>query len=86
MKKLLLLMPFLFMVSCTEQSNARAFGGEVKIELPKGQKLLNATWKNNDLFYLTEPMDSNYTPKTKVFKESSSFGLMESDVVFIESE
>lgn len=43
-----------------------------------------ATWKEVDLFYLTEPMDSNYTPKTKIFREDSSWGVMESTVVFKE--
>lgn len=85
MKGLLLVLPLVFMVSCTEQSRARSFGGEVKIELPKNEKLLNATWKETDLFYLTEPMDSNYMPKTKKFRESSSFGVMETEVIFIES-
>ena len=70
--------------SCTEQHIARKYGGKLKIELPKGEKLMMATWKEANLFYLTEPMDSGYIPKNKVFRESSSFGVWESEITFVE--
>lgn len=70
--------------SCTEQNMARRYGGKLKIELPKGEKLIMATWKESNLFYLTEPMDSGYIPKKKVFRESSNFGVWESEITFIE--
>lgn len=54
------------------------------IDLPKGQKLMMATWKDNNLFYLTEPMDADYVPKTKTFQEVSSFGVMQATVNFKE--
>lgn len=76
------LLPTLF--SCTENQRARQFGGTITIELPLGEKLVMATWKETDLFYLTEPMDSNYVPKTKTFREDSSWGVMESTVIFKE--
>ena len=71
--------------SCTEQMMTREWGGEMTIELPKGQELMMATWKDDDLFYLTRPMSDDYIPVKKTFKESSSFGIMESTVYFIES-
>jgi len=55
------------------------------IELPPGQELMEFTWKDNDLFYLTRPMAPDYVPVTKTFKESSSLGVMESTVYFKES-
>lgn len=70
--------------SCTEQHMARRYGGSMKIKLPKGEKLIMATWKESNLFYLTEPMDSGYVPKEKVFRESSNFGVWESEITFIE--
>lgn len=70
--------------SCTEQHIARRYGGKLKIELPKGEKLMMATWKEANLFYLTEPMDSGYIPKKKVFRESSNLGVWESEITFIE--
>ena len=90
MKKILTLLVVVLVVfamsSCTEQSRAKDLGGETTIKLEPGQKLVEATWKGDgDLWYLTEPMDSDYIPKTKTFKESSSWGIMEGTVTFIET-
>ena len=73
-------------ISCTDSQIARKFGRTTEIRLEKGQKLLEATWKDNNLWYLTEPMDDDYTPKTKVFREDSNFGVLEGKVLFIESK
>lgn len=81
----LILAGTLIFLACTENSRARMYGGTVNIVLPKGQKLMEVTWKENNLWYLTEPMDSIYRPKTKVFREDSRFGMMEGTVIFIES-
>ncbi|MEE0041037.1 hypothetical protein [Catenibacterium sp.] len=78
------LLPTLF--SCTENERARQFGGTIIIELPVGEKLIMATWKDIDLFYLTEPMDSDYIPKVKTFREASNWGVMESTVIFKEKK
>lgn len=74
--------------SCTENTRSRVWGGKMTIELPKGQKLVEATWKGetNSLWYLTEPMDADYIPKTKVFQEDSRFGVLEGSVIFIEGK
>jgi len=70
--------------SCTQNQRARRFGGEMTVRLERGQKLLMATWKDDNLFYLTEPMEENYTPKKKTFQESSSYGILQTKVIFIE--
>lgn len=86
MKKLILIIiAFICMCSCTEQIRTRQFGGNMEIRLPAGQELMEATWKDDDLFYLTRPMSPDYVPVTKTFQESSSWGVMESTVYFIES-
>lgn len=70
--------------SC-EQQITRQFGGTTTINLEKGEKLVEVTWKGDgDLWYLVEDMDSDYIPKVKVFKESSTYGVLEGKVVFIE--
>lgn len=74
-----------FLLGCTEHGMARKFGGQMTVNLPKGQKLLEATWKESSLWYLTEPMDSDYEPKTKIFREDSRFGVWEGEITFIES-
>ena len=70
--------------SCTENKMARKFGGSTTIELPAGEKLIEATWKDDNLWYLTEPMESGYVPKTKIFREDSSWGVLKGEVKFVE--
>ena len=70
--------------SCTENLRARNYGGTTTIELDPGQKLIEVTWKETSIWYLTEPMEPGYEPKTKVFQEDSRFGVMEGKVIFHE--
>lgn len=86
MKKLLLtICTILALSACTEQQRARQFGGTTTIKVPKGEKVMMATWKGDHLFYMTEPMDSDYVPTVKTLHESSSWGVLESTTKFIES-
>ena len=85
MKKLFLLFALVAMCSCTQNQMARTYGGKMTIELPKGEKLINATWKEANLFYLTEPMEEGYIPRSKKFRESSNFGVWQSEITFVES-
>lgn len=86
MKKILFLFLCILFTSC-EQAITRNYGGNMVINLKPGEKLIEATWKNDaDLWYLVEPMDSDYVPKTKVFKESPMFGILSGSVTFIESK
>lgn len=88
MKKILFAIAFgivlLACCSCTENTRTRTWGGSSVIELDPGQKLINATWKEANVWYLTEPMEPGYEPKTKVFQEDSRFGVMEGKVIFHE--
>lgn len=70
--------------SC-DQALTRSMGGTTKVQLEPGEKLLEVTWKGDNIWYLVEPMDSNYIPKTKTFKESSKAGILEGKVIFIET-
>lgn len=63
--------------SCTRNQRARNWGGNADITLPEDQKLINVTWKENNLWYLTRPMRPYELPETYVFAEESSWGLME---------
>ena len=86
MKKLIvILLMFLCLTSC-DQSITRTIGGTTKIELESGERLVEVTWKGDDIWYLVEPMDSNYVPKTKTFKESSRVGILEGKVIFYEKK
>lgn len=70
--------------SCTENLRTRKYGGTTTVDLDPGQKLVEVTWKEASLWYLTEPMEPGYEPKTKVFQEDSRFGIMEGKVIFVE--
>ncbi len=85
---LIALMAFitLALFSCTKNQRARQFGGKTEIHLEAGKRLITATWKQDDLWYLTEPMPADYIPSTKTFYEDSSFGIYEGTVTFIESK
>lgn len=87
MKKLILLLFAIPLLISCDQWTAKNFGGTMTIKLEKGQKLMEATWKNgNGIWYLTEPMDSGYTPKTKVFTEKSLAGVLQGKVIFVEQK
>lgn len=75
---------FLALTSCQNMAT-RSFGGSSEIYLVKGQRLLEITWKNSDLWILTEPMDSDYIPKVKTFYEKSDLGVLEGTITIYES-
>ena len=85
MKKILFVICVLIgLSSCTEQIRTRTFGGTMVIDVPNGYKVTSATWKETDLFYFMEEMEEGYTPKDKMFIESSSYGVLESKIIFKE--
>lgn len=65
---------------------ARKLGGTLSIKLEPNQELINVTWKETELWYLTKPMDDDYKPTKKIFQEQSQHGLIEGKVIFIESK
>ncbi len=74
----------LLMLTSCENLVTRNFGGSQTIELEKGQRLVEITFKDNDLWILTEPMDSDYVPKTKTFYEDSNLGVMQGKITIVE--
>ena len=87
MKKLtisLLLVTALCVTGCNYA--ARNFGGTVTVDLPAGEKLVSATWKESDLWYLTRPMKAGEEPETLHLRESSSLGMANGTVVFKEKK
>lgn len=70
--------------SCTENMRARQFGGKGVLNLPAGKKLVNATWKETDLWFLTRTMTDKDIAETYTFTESSSFGIFEGEIVIVE--
>jgi hypothetical protein len=85
-KTIVIILIALLIGACTENQRARNFGGTEKITLPKGERLVTATWKQDNLWYMTETMPEGYTPQTRTFKEKSSFGTLEGTVIFYETK
>lgn len=85
MKKILLvLIVALMFLGCTENQRAKEFGGNMIITLDEDVKLVEATWKGDELWYLTRSRKDDEVSETYTFKEHSSFGIMEGTVTFIE--
>ena len=79
MKKLLFItLVTLLLLSCTDNQRARNFGGKEVVELPKNRILLNATWKNVDLWLLTKDTITNQI----YFNENSNWGILEGSIEF----
>jgi hypothetical protein len=87
MKKLFLAIGVIVMLgSCTENSRVKSFGGEGTINLPKGRKLVNVTWKETQVWYLTRPMKSTDVAETYQFHEESSWGMVEGTYNIVETK
>lgn len=72
------------LTSCTKQQKVRTFGGNEAVKIEKKRKLISATWKGDNLWILTRPMREGEVPETYFFTESSSFGVWEGSITFIE--
>lgn len=86
MKKFILLA---IMVLCLTgcQNTTKNWGGSMTIELPKGQKLEEITWKgDSDLWYLTRPMREDEVAETHTFQQDTEFGVFEGTVTIIETK
>jgi hypothetical protein len=71
---------------CTQNQRAKSWGGNATVNLPKGQKLVNVTWKDSNVWYLTKKMSKNDTEEQYSFGEESSWGLLEGSVTIKEQK
>jgi hypothetical protein len=89
MKSLIFILAVFFtltMTGCTENSRVKSWGGEGTINLPKGRKLINVTWKETQVWYLTRPMNSTDVAETYQFHEESSWGMVEGTYNIVETK
>ena len=84
MKKILICLLALCAVSC-ENYTTRKFGGTMTIDVEHGYKVTNATFKEDEIWYFVEPMDSAYIPTQKKFVEKSKYGALEGTIIFNET-
>lgn len=75
---------------CTDNQRAKSWGGSKVVNLDPGQKLVNATWKDeDDLWFLTRSMKDGETADTIHFHQDKgkAFSLFGGgEVVFIEQK
>jgi hypothetical protein len=88
MKRIVLIMSvmMLMLASCTENERVKNWGGDGTINLPLGRKLVNVTWKETQIWYLTRQMDSTDVAETYEFHEESGYGVMEGTYTIVESK
>jgi hypothetical protein len=70
---------------CTQNMMTKDFGGKMTVRLNPGEKLVNVTWKDSDMWYLTRPMQPSDMPETYMFQEKSTFGVWQGVMTIIES-
>ena len=85
MKKVLLAVCFLTLCGCTDNIRAKHYGGHSKENLPAGFKLVNVTWKKDNMWVLMRPAKEYESPETYQFKEFSNFGVFQGAVTIVES-
>ena len=87
MKKVfLVIMIGVMVMSCTQNERVKSWGGEGTINLPKGRKLVTATWKGDHIWYLTRQMKSDDVAETYQFQEESSWGVVEGTFNIVEEK
>lgn len=91
MKKTILLLAigFLLMFSaCTENQQARNFGGTETVAIAPGRKVVTVTWKSHetsaDLWILTRAAKEGEKPESLEFAEKSTYGVFEGKVILKE--
>lgn len=75
----------LSLIACTDNQRAKVLGGAMTLNIPCDQQVFDVTWKGEDLWYATQPGGQGWTPQTKRFTEYSSYGVMQGEVVLVES-
>ena len=81
----LVLVGLLVTLDCTVQDRAFSCGSKVDLgEFPCGRKLVNVTWKDSNLWFVTRPLHAGDVPEEYTFNESSSWGVMQGQVTFRE--
>lgn len=70
---------------CSNYS-AKYLGGTMQLKLEPNQKLVNVTWKDDSLWYLTRPMKEDEEPEVLTFNSKSEFGILEGTVIITETK
>jgi hypothetical protein len=67
-------------------SRATGWGGTATVTVPAGEKFVNVTWKDANLWIVTRKAEPGEKPQVYHFREKSVYGVMEGNVVIQEQE
>lgn len=86
MKKIIsiILVIALMLVLSGCQYATKHLGGSMTVNLDPNVKLVNVTWKDDSLWFLTKPMTEDDVAETYYFEEDSEFGVFEGTVTIVE--
>lgn len=84
MKKILICLVAILAVSC-ENYATKHWGGTMTIDVEPGYKVTTATFKEDEIWYFVEPMETNYKPAQKKLVEKSMYGALEGTIIFNET-
>lgn len=84
MKKILLGLTLLILTACNPISTVILWGGSADIKLPKGEKLVNVSWKDNNLWVLTKPMSNKDSVEVYKFIEYGNKKAIEKSFYVVE--
>lgn len=69
----------------TTQFGSRNFGGTYTVNLQDNKKLVNVTWKDNELWLLTRDARKDDIQENYKFSEDARYNMIEGDVVIKET-
>jgi len=75
----------IFTLIFPDNARVKRFGGTAELELPANTKLINVTWKDDELWTLTREMKVDESPETYKFTEDSKWGILEGTYVIKET-
>lgn len=70
--------------SCSDQGMTRSYGGTEEVNLEPNRKLIEITWKDTDLWYLTRAMTEDDVAEDYIFQQKHSVGWVEGKVIIHE--
>ena len=72
--------------ACTRMNRAQRWGFQETVILPAGRKLVNATWKDSNLWILTRPALAGESSDAEwAFDEHSSWGMLSGKIILKET-
>lgn len=74
------------MGACSNQAKTKNFGGSMDLKLEPNQKLVEITWKDDSLWYVTKPMTEDDIAENYTFQEKDAHGLLEGTVFIYEQK